>query len=174
MSHNVIGEVIEMLGHRNMGKFRVHHFSSNKFLDSVIRDTYRLINDEKSTQYVYILYDDVKVKIVKELPWEDASILLHYSALHGSPRSFFAKRGIDCFDIVFFQCPVIKHLLYQSHTLIEPAEESQFLANNRLEKKKMPQIMSTDPVVRYFGWRKHSIVRIERKWLNQVYFRVIR
>jgi len=60
------------------------------------------------------------------------------------------------------QCP-IDHKDVPKHTLLSSAEQENLLKEFKLKSfKDIPLILETDPIVKFYGWRAGSVVKIER------------
>ena len=70
----------------------------------------------------------------------------------------------ECFHVTTLQFNITKHELVPLHTLADKSKHT--------EANKYPIIKSTDPVVRFYGFTKGSILQIHRK-NNTVYFRLV-
>ena len=58
----------------------------------------------------------------------------------------------------------IDHCYSSKHSLLSPAETAEYLAETGNTPEKNALIRSSDPVVRYYGWRAGSVVRILRDY----------
>lgn len=54
------------------------------------------------------------------------------------------------------------HFLAVPHTRLSSNETKAFLKRTRIQPSQLPTILSSDPVVKYYGWKANSIVRIQR------------
>lgn len=57
---------------------------------------------------------------------------------------------------------VTKHHLVPAHQKLKPEEKKQLLLRYSLQESQLPQMLSRDPVARYYGLRRGDIVRIVR------------
>lgn len=55
------------------------------------------------------------------------------------------------------------HVHTPPHELIPPAEADALLRAMRTDRSKMLLMKESDPVVRYYGWKPRSIIRIHRR-----------
>lgn len=77
---------------------------------------------------------------------------------------------IELFALHELQYDLTQHMYFHPHEKLTDVQELGLLQN---QIAKLPKILSTDPVVRYFGFQKNDILRIRRKDGTIVY-RVVR
>lgn len=54
------------------------------------------------------------------------------------------------------------HFLAVKHRRLTAQQTKQWLARSRLQPHQLPTILSTDPIIKYYGWSPNSIVCIQR------------
>lgn len=57
---------------------------------------------------------------------------------------------------------VTEHVFVPKHTLLSSSEKINLLQKYRVSESHLPKIHSSDPVARYYGFKKGDIVKIER------------
>jgi DNA-directed RNA polymerase I, II, and III subunit RPABC1 len=73
-----------------------------------------------------------------------------------------SKMKIELFDEEYFDICVIRHELVPEHQILSTEERDEFLKKCPLPYKNLPNILSCDPVARYYGLEKGQMVRIKR------------
>lgn len=79
--------------------------------------------------------------------------------------------NIEIFELDHFQYDITKLYYYIPH---EKIQNSDFLKKIREKyKNKLPILLRTDPICRYFGFKRNDIIKIERN-KNEIIFRQVR
>jgi DNA-directed RNA polymerase I, II, and III subunit RPABC1 len=73
------------------------------------------------------------------------------------------KIYIDIYTFIESQYNITKNRLVPSHILCTPKEKKAVLKLYATDSKSIPQIKTTDPVVRHFGGRKGQLFKIIRQ-----------
>ncbi|KAI8811801.1 RNA polymerase [Cladochytrium replicatum] len=73
----------------------------------------------------------------------------------------------DRFTLELFQenellVNITKHSLVPKHEVLSPEEKKVLLKKYRLKEMQLPRIQPSDPISRYYGLKKQSVVRIIR------------
>lgn len=79
---------------------------------------------------------------------------------------------IQIFDIEELKINITKHNFVPKHELLSLSQQKELLESYKVEKKQLPKISYNDPIVKFYGWKRGSIVRIIRK-NGEIYYRSI-
>lgn len=58
---------------------------------------------------------------------------------------------------------ITEHELVPPHSAVDAVEQAAVLARYKCKLSALPRLQSTDPVVRYYGWPRDTVVKIERR-----------
>ena len=58
---------------------------------------------------------------------------------------------------------ITKHVLVPSHELLKQEEKINVLRDLRIDPKSLPVLTITDPVARYYNYKRGDVIRITRK-----------
>lgn len=100
------------------------------------------------------------------------SIIVHNNGITPSAKKSLetTNYSIELFSLKEMQINITHHRLVPKH-LKASAEEKNILEKNY--KGKLPLILSTDPVVRYYAFNKGDYIKIVRKD-GSIFFRVVK
>jgi DNA-directed RNA polymerase subunit H (RpoH/RPB5) len=90
------------------------------------------------------------------------AIIVHTDIITSSTKKLIEHLwdlDIETFHIDELQFNITHHTLFSKHELVSKTDENSL----KPFLKKLPIILKTDPVVRYFHFNKHDILRIYRK-----------
>jgi DNA-directed RNA polymerase subunit H (RpoH/RPB5) len=100
-------------------------------------------------------------------------ILVYHTSITSSAKKaldLLTNYRIESFSIAELQFNITKHEYYSPHEKVTDLSE---LGPLQTQTAKFPKILLSDPVVRFFGYRKNDVLRIRRKD-NTVIYRVVR
>jgi DNA-directed RNA polymerase subunit H (RpoH/RPB5) len=100
-------------------------------------------------------------------------ILVYHTSITSSAKKaldLLSNYRIESFSIAELQFNITKHEYYSPHEKVTDLSE---LGPLQTQTAKFPKILLSDPVVRFFGYRKNDVLRIRRKD-NTVIYRVVR
>ncbi len=69
---------------------------------------------------------------------------------------------IEIFNESELLIDITEHSLVPKHELMTPSEKTEFLNRMKLKESQLPKLLSTDPVSRYYGFKRRDIVKITR------------
>lgn len=152
----------------------------------VIRGTYRGRKDLDVPRTIGVYYCTLNVGGIRKVDVEKQElginrvILVSDEASTSSAKKELATLGIANFEVFLIselQYNVTKHKLYAPHVLLSPKETEELLKKYRCTLDKLPVLLKTDVVARYFGLQKNQVVRIERRLGHQQpdpFYRVVK
>lgn len=91
------------------------------------------------------------------------SIIVHDHVITSSTKKLLDHLWdieIELFHLDELQYNITKHCLYSVHEKVENADD---LKKIKPSLKKLPVILKTDPVIRYFNFSKNDVIRIYRR-----------
>ena len=122
------------------------------------------------------------VKVIENIMIETK--VTHAIVVHENSITPCAKSGmialqdegynIELFTSTELMYNVNKHHLVPKHTILSKDEKKEVLRFFKATDKRMPYIMQTDPIARYYGASVGTMFKIERDELASVpYYRVV-
>lgn len=99
------------------------------------------------------------------------AIIVHSDIITSSTKKLIEHLWdleIETFHIDELQFNITRHCLYSKHELVSMSEEKSL----KPICKKLPVILKTDPIVRYFHFKKSDILKIYRKD-NSIAYRIV-
>ncbi len=76
------------------------------------------------------------------------------------------------FTLKEMQFNVTKHVLVPKHEALSTKQKIEVLKQFRLTPDKTPKIYTTDPIVRYYGWPRGTLVKITRGG-GEIFYRIV-
>jgi DNA-directed RNA polymerase I, II, and III subunit RPABC1 len=73
------------------------------------------------------------------------------------------KIHLEYFQLRDLVVNITKHELVPEHQLLEAEEVAKLLQRYRCKVSQLPKILVGDPVAKYYGLRRGSVVKITRK-----------
>jgi len=89
-------------------------------------------------------------------------VMIYQNSITSSARKaldLLYQYRIELFALHELQYDITKHKYFCPHEKVESLSELGFLTN---QIQKLPRILISDPVVRYFGFAKGDVIRIRR------------
>lgn len=133
-------------------------------------------NDSSEKVLVYFVYDIKvsvkKMKTIKDIIDEDTNTYKCLILVYKSSITTFAKQFIstDVNDLnvqVFSENElsfnITKHELVPKHEVLTPIQKKAVMTKYKTVAKHFPMLLSSDPVVRYYGALPGTMMRITRK-----------
>jgi DNA-directed RNA polymerase subunit H (RpoH/RPB5) len=76
-------------------------------------------------------------------------------------------RGVETFRVAELQFNVTQHALVPRHWRMGPAEVDECLRRHGIaDASGLPRVATSDPVVRYYGWPRGTVVGVDRCDMN--------
>lgn len=79
-----------------------------------------------------------------------------------SERRTAKRKRIEVFLEEELLFNITQHEWTPPHTLLSPQEKKQLMQRYKANEEQLPMIAANDPVVRFYGWRRGQVCRIER------------
>ena len=118
------------------------------------------------TDLIFVVFD----KYIKDDGYDGFKKLIE-------PYRQFEKPGIQVFHYKQLLINIMKHEYVPKHTLLKPTEIDTLLEKHYLTNvKELPKIMTTDPVVKYYGAKENNVFRIDRSsktFGHSIYYRCV-
>jgi DNA-directed RNA polymerases I, II, and III subunit RPABC1 len=151
------------------------------------------IHDEEKDKKVYIyFYNETKSFGKNELKNLMARLLQTYEdenmivilLLRDKENSMVTKElqkpiyaNVEIFLQSRMTFNITHHILVPKHVLLNTDEENEILSKYNITKSKLPKLLKTDPVARYYGMKTDQICKILRHSAVSgfsVYYRVVK
>jgi DNA-directed RNA polymerase I, II, and III subunit RPABC1 len=149
-------------------------------------------NDKDSKIYVFLpeLNTKIGVYIIKQYIKEmhdtkvRRSIVVVKDAVTAFAKQVFKDAARDTVFPVVIECfkenelliDKLNHVLVPRHELISDEEKKEILKIYRAKETQLPKILSSDPIVRYFGASKGQVFKITRFSESSgeyIYYRIV-
>lgn len=104
------------------------------------------------------------IKEMQENNVEQAIIVIKDSVTAFAKQVFIEARPliIDYFKEDELLIDKLKHVLVPKHEILDDKEKRELLKLYKLKDAQLPKIVSSDPIVRYFGARRGQVFKITR------------
>jgi len=94
-------------------------------------------------------------------------------------NDFYIRKNyfVQIFGLENFKFNVSRHQFVPKHTILSKEEEDEVLQKYNLTKNKLPKILKSDPVARYYGMKNDQICKILRKSPEvgeAIYYRLVK
>jgi DNA-directed RNA polymerase I, II, and III subunit RPABC1 len=126
---------------------------------------------EKEKLFCHIIIKNMKKKVcLKEIKdiFSKISKIHSYILIIPDKLSFDANleiqkyKNVEIFTYDFFLFSLPRHAYVPKHILLTENEKNEFLQKRNLCIEQLPLIRKNDPVIKYYGWKKGNIVKIQR------------
>lgn len=161
--------ILEMLNDRkeDIGDISKGHIEEILKKDNIKQVIEIIINDIKIVYYTpsKFKWSEVKKYFEDEKPYKLYILVIQESITQYNMKSISASSvNIEIHPINRLQFNITKHILVPKHEVIKDKDEiDNVLKMYRLEtKSKLPIILKSDPVAKYFGLKPGEIVKITR------------
>lgn len=138
---------------RNGSKILIMWHLTDNVGISVIQDCCQRIQDEHADAAIL-------VKIGKLTPAANAAL------------STEVTKNVQVFDIDELLNNVTTHSLVPKHEILPVEEQDKLLKIYKVTRIQLPRIFTSDPIVKYYAWKKGNIIKITRK-NGEVYYRCV-
>ncbi len=131
-------------------------------------------NDKNDKIYIFFPSGDNKVGVspvrqyIKDMQANDvkkALIIVKDEITAFAKQKFNTTEGIeiDYFKEDRLLIDITEHELVPKHELLEPDEKRELLEIYNIKEDKLPRILLSDPISKYFGAKKGDVFKITRK-----------
>ena len=133
--------------------------------------------NNKSLLTTFIIHNDKKKVCLNEIKDIFKKKYNYYILIIPDKLSFDANieiqknKNVEIFSYSFFHFSIVDHAYVPKHMILTLKETEDFLKARNIKLEQLPIIRASDPVVKYYGWKKNSIVKIKRPSGN--FYRVI-
>ena len=127
---------------------------------------------EKSLLVFFAIHESkVGIKTVRDLKARCADEFLanHLIVVYLDSITPFAGKELKKFDIVVeefqlskIQFNVTRHEKVSKHTALTKKEKEAVLKRLNVELRNLPRLLTSDPVARYYNWKKGTCVRVDQ------------
>ncbi|XP_006663193.1 DNA-directed RNA polymerase V subunit 5A [Oryza brachyantha] len=132
--------------------------------------TTTLVSDpSKKVQIVFCPPEPVKIATIREIyrqtEGENLSrlILILQSRILSRARESIKeifKLKVDIFQVTELLVNITKHVLKPKHEVLSAAQKAKLLKQYNVEDSQLPRMLETDPVARYYGLDKGTVVKV--------------
>lgn len=94
---------------------------------------------------------------------EPLTLILSYTRL--SPDATKEASKLKHVQILTFNClaiPISQHIMIPAHTALTEQETQKWEMSTGVHRSQMPILKMSDPVRKWYGWPKNTLVRIDR------------
>ncbi|KAH9940986.1 RNA polymerase Rpb5, C-terminal domain-containing protein [Amylocystis lapponica] len=148
--------------HMDLATFRGHYANQS---GSVDRSQLNFFTNHKNNpmNQIFIFFSDEKSVGVKTMR-KMLSILEEKNIQQGvivivAMASQFKLEEFSESDLLV---NITHHALVPKHEVLNPEEKKELLENYRLKETQLPRIQLADPVARYYGLKRGTVVKITR------------
>jgi DNA-directed RNA polymerase subunit H (RpoH/RPB5) len=128
---------------------------------------------------VLLHYNDISISTIGELktrsePYDKIIIVKNGKvtpAANSALKDFSVIKDLEIFDKAELEYSVIDHEDCSKYTLLPADEVEKLLKLYRSTKQHLPKIVSTDPIRKYYGWKKGDVVKEETD--DEIYYRIV-
>ena len=115
--------------------------------------------DDIREMIAYITEDDGSVRPYREIVIISAGRL---SSKMSQQIDVLEQLNVQHFTYQELSYDPTHHFLAVPHTRLSTKDAKAFLAKTNIQASQLPTLLSSDPIVKHYGWTVNSIVRIQR------------
>lgn len=179
--YNIDEELLNMTDLELIMKYVKLAMNTDKSLAESLNERYHdiclifldLNYDETKKKEKMICCEQAKNAVIK---WKNVYKTKHCLIISPNKMSPDAKKEFDVprlnimfHDFLFF--PVGRHCMVPKHTALTEDEKTKFLKERKIELFQLPELKIDDPVSKYYGFKLHDIIQIDRP--SWTVFRVV-
>lgn len=179
--------ILEMLKDRNLKLNKDYDFNEDTFRVLLKNKNLDIIaTNEKNNikTYVKFTYGILKSNLIKEYIENIRTNFLDNNEtneiiiiLDNIPNNLIKLKNCEYININNIQINITKHILVPQHKLVTDEELQTILTKYQITKNKLPLILSSDPIVKYYNFKSGDVCKIIRNSptsLNHIFYRLVK
>ena len=105
-------------------------------------------------------------------------LIIHKDDLTSFAKQYILSNNEICFETYFpkeLVNNITKHELVPKHVCLSHTEKIQFLADFKIKEINVPRILKSDPIARYYGCTRGTLMKIYRNDdnINSITYRIV-
>lgn len=152
---------------------------------AVVADKQGNAKDARDTIYVFFAFEPkLGVKETREFIERmntdrvNQAILVCVQPPSHKSKEELEQNNVEIFKAFDLYKNKTRHALVPKHEALTPEEVAALCQKHNVTVEKLPSYDRNDPIVRYYGWKPGTVVRIYRQYGAQrepeIYYRVVR